>query len=217
MKTYVVIGLGRFGAAVAARLEALGNEVLAVDTSEENVQRLADRVTHAVVADARDEAVLRSLSVRNFDCAIVAIGGDVAASVLVTLCLKEMGVKQVICKASDEIHKRALERIGADHVVIPEREMALKLAQRLSSPNLLDFIELSDEYGIAEMAIPTQWTEKTIRELNIRAYYHVDVLGVRRGERLRLSPGADFCFAPGDIAVVLGRNDDLAEVRRGHD
>ena len=213
MKTYAVIGLGRFGAAAAARLEELGNEVLAIDTSEELVQRLADRVTHAVVGDARDEAVLRSLGVRGVDCAIVAIGSDIAASVLVTLSLKDMGVKQVICKASDEIHKRALERIGADHVVIPEREMALKLAQRLASPNLLDFIELSDEYGIAEVEVPAAWVGRTIRELDVRAKYHLDILGVRRRERLRLSPGADHRFAEGDAVVVLGRNEDLSAIR----
>ncbi len=213
MKTYAVIGLGRFGAAAAARLEELGNEVLAIDTSEELVQRLADRVTHAVVGDARDEAVLRSLGVRGVDCAIVAIGSDIAASVLVTLSLKDMGVKQVICKASDEIHKRALERIGADYVVIPEREMALKLAQRLASPNLLDFIELSDEYGIAEVEVPAAWVGRTIRELDVRAKYHLDILGVRRRERLRLSPGADHRFAEGDAVVVLGRNEDLSAIR----
>ena len=217
MKTYAVIGLGRFGSAAAARLEELGNEVLAIDKSEENVQRLADRVTHAVVGDARDEAVLRSLGVRGVDCAVVAIGSDIAASVLVTLSLKDMGVKQVICKASDEVHKRALERIGADHVVIPEREMALKLAQRLASPNLLDFIELSDEYGIAEAEIPDAWVKKTIRELDVRVKYHLDILGVRRRERLRLSPGADFKFSEGDAVVVLGRNEDLAEIRHRHD
>ena len=213
MKTYAVIGLGRFGAAAAARLEELGNEVLAIDTSEELVQRLADRVTHAVVGDARDEAVLRSLGVREVDCAIVAIGSDIAASVLVTLSLKDMGVKQVICKASDEIHKRALERIGADYVVIPEREMALKLAQRLASPNLLDFIELSDEYGIAEVEVPAAWVGRTIRELDVRAKYHLDILGVRRKERLRLSPGADHRFAEGDAVVALGRNEDLSAIR----
>ncbi len=213
MKTYAVIGLGRFGAAAAARLEELGNEVLAIDTSEELVQRLADRVTHAVVGDARDEAVLRSLGMRGVDCAIVAIGSDIAASVLVTLSLKDMGVKQVICKASDEIHKRALERIGADYVVIPEREMALKLAQRLASPNLLDFIELSDEYGIAEVEVPAAWVGRTIRELDVRAKYHLDILGVRRKERLRLSPGADHRFAEGDAVVALGRNEDLSAIR----
>jgi trk system potassium uptake protein TrkA len=217
MKTYVVIGLGRFGSAAAVRLESLGHEVMAIDTNEENVQRIADQVTHAVVGDARDEAVLRSLGVRNADCAIVAIGADLAASILITLCLKDMGVPQVVCKARDEVHKRALERIGADYVVIPEREMALKLAQKLTSPNLLDFIELSDEYGIAEVEIPPQWVGKTIRELNVRVKYSVDVLGIRRQEKLQLSPGADHCFASGDIAVVLGRNEDLAAIRKSHD
>ena len=216
LKSYAVIGLGRFGNAAAERLAALGNEVLAIDARDEFVQRLADKVTHAVVADARDEAVLRSLGIRDFDCAIVAIGDDLAASVLITLNLKELGVGQVICKASDEVHKRALERIGADYVVIPEREMALKLSQRLSSPNLLDFIELSDEYGIAEITVPAAWEGSTIRALNIRANYGVDILGVRHDERLKLSPGADYCFAKGDAAVVLGRNEDLTRVRHGN-
>ncbi len=215
MKSYVVIGLGRFGTAAAERLADLGNEVLAIDGREELVQRIADKVTHAVVADARDEQVLRSLGVRDFDCAIVAIGDDLAASVLVTLGLKELGVEEVICKASTEVHKRALERVGADHVLIPEREMAQKLAQRLSSPNLLDFIELSSEYGIAEVAVPSGWAGKTIRELNIRARYSVDILGVRRDGTLTLSPGADHRFEKGDAAVVLGRNEDLAAVKQG--
>lgn len=217
MKSYIIIGLGRFGTSVAERLESLGNEVLAVDTNELYVQQLADKVTHAVVADARDEAVLRSLGARNFDCAVVAIGDDLAASILITLSLKELGVGRVICKARDEIHKRALERIGADYVVIPEREMALKLAQRLSSPNLLDFIELSDEFGIAETAIPKSWVGKTIRELNIRARYYVDILGVRHNDRLMLSPGADYFFEEGDAAVILGKNEDLSAVRQDHD
>ena len=149
MKTYVVIGLGRFGTAVAAKLQELGNEVLVIDENEEEVQKLSDLVTYAVVGDARDEEVLESLGVGNYDCGVVAIGEDLAASVLITLNLKSLGVPNVICKAKDEQQKRALEKIGADRVVIPEREMGMKLAQNLVSSSVLYFLQLSNACGIA--------------------------------------------------------------------
>ena len=132
MKTFVVIGLGRFGTAIATELSDLGHEVLAVDQSEELIQGVADRVTHAVAGDARDPAVLRSLGVRNYDCAIVAVGENVGNSALITLNLKELGVPQVICKSKSHVHRRVLEKIGADRVVFPEHEMGVKLAQGLS-------------------------------------------------------------------------------------
>ena len=165
MKSYLVVGMGRFGSSVALRLQELGNEVLIMDENAENIQRLADHVTYAVVGDARDEEVLRSLGAQNFDCAIVAIGGDLAASILVTLNLKSLGVPQVICKAPNELHKRALEKVGADRVVIPEREMGIKLAQNLVSSSVLDYIELSPDCGIAEVRTPKPWVDKTLREL----------------------------------------------------
>ncbi|MFI3313190.1 MAG: TrkA family potassium uptake protein, partial [Eubacteriales bacterium] len=165
MKTYVVIGLGRFGQAVAKKLYDLGNEVMAIDASDENVQQMANFVTHAVVGDARDETVLKALGVRNYDCAVVAIGSDLAASILITLTLKEYGVPSVICKASSELNKKALERVGADRVVIPEREMATKLAQSLARSSILDFIELSNDYGILEFAAPKNWFGKSLRQL----------------------------------------------------
>ena len=129
MKTYVVIGMGRFGYSVACRLSQLGNEVLVIEKCQEKVQQIANSVTHAVVGDAEDPQVLRALGIRNYDCAIVAIGGDLSASVLTTLNLKELGVPMVVCKAHDENHKKVLEKIGADRVIVPERESAYKLAQ----------------------------------------------------------------------------------------
>ena len=143
--------------------------MLVIDDDAERVQRMESRVTYAVVADARDEAVLRSLGMRNYDCAIVAIGTDLAASIVITMNLKELGVPQVVCKAEGDMQKRALEKIGADKVLIPEREAGVKLAQAVTSSSILDFIELSDQYGIAELTLPEAWVGKTIRELNIRA------------------------------------------------
>ena len=136
MKTFVVIGLGRFDTAVATELCELGHEVLAIDASEESVQQVADRVTHAVTGDARDPAVLRALGVRNYDCAIVAVGDDVGNSALITLNLKDIGVKRVICKAQSHVHRKVLEKIGADRVVFPEHEMGDRKSTRLNSSHL---------------------------------------------------------------------------------
>ena len=214
MKTYIVIGLGRFGTSVATRLYELGNEVLAIDENEEHIQRIANFVTHAVVGDARDEAVLKALGVRNYDYAIVSIGGDLSASILITLSLKELGVPAVICKASDEMHKKALEKVGADRVIIPEREMATKLAQSLASSNLLDFIELSPDFGIAEIAPPSNWTGKSIRELNVRAKFGVTVLSFKHGKELMVLPHADDQIEEGMSVVVLGTNEQIAKMQK---
>lgn len=212
-KTYVVIGLGKFGTAVAERLYELGNEVLAIDECTESVQRIENSVTYAVVADARDENVLRSLGVKNYDCAIVAIGTDLAASVITTLNLKELGVPQVICKATDETQKRALEKIGADRVLIPEREIGIKLAQTISSTSILDFIELSREYGIAELPTPAHWAGKTLRELNVRAKYGVNIIALKSGSKVNVSPAADAVLQADAVLVVVGSNEQLAKLK----
>ena len=203
-KTYIVIGLGRFGRALAERLCELGNEVLAIDTSAECVQHAENSVTCAVVGDARDEGVLRSLGARNYDCAIVAI----------TLNLKSLGVKQVICKAQDEIQRRALEKVGADRVIIPEREIGIKLAQSLTSSGVLDFIELSPDIGIAEVSVPESWVGKSLRELNVRAKYDVNVIAVRRGGALELTMDAGSALEAGLVLIVLGPNDALANLQK---
>ena len=210
-KTYAVIGLGRFGTAVAERLYALGNEVLVVDNNAERVQRMESRVTYAVVADARDEEVLRSLAVRNYDCAVVAVGDDIGNSALITLNLKEIGVKRVICKAQSHVHRKVLEKIGADRVVFPEHEMGVKLAQGLSSSNVLNFIELSEDFGIVETAVPKEWHYETIQNLDVRARYKVNIIAVRRGKdgALNVAPGASYVIEPGDAVVALGRTEDI--------
>ena len=212
-KTYVVIGLGKFGTAVAERLYELDNEVLAIDECTESVQRIENKVTYAVVADARDENVLRSLGVKNYDCAIVAIGTDLAASVITTLNLKELGVPQVICKATDETQKRALEKIGAVRVLIPEREIGIKLAQTISSTSILDFIELSREYGLAELPTPAHWAGKTLRELNVRAKYGVNIIALKSGSKVNVSPAADAVLQADAVLVVVGTNEQLAKLK----
>ncbi|MCI7472728.1 MAG: TrkA family potassium uptake protein [Clostridiales bacterium] len=211
MKTFVVIGLGRFGSAVAAELSSLGHEVLALDDSEENVQKVADKVTHAVSGDARDPAVLRALGVRNYDCAVVAVGVDVGTSALITLNLKELGVRQVICKAQSHVHRKVLEKIGADRVVFPEHEMGVKLAQGLSSSNVLNFIELSEDFGIVETTVPRDWLGKNLMELNVRARYKVNIIAVRKKgqEAFNVTPGPNTLMETGDAVVALGRTEDI--------
>ena len=170
MKSYMIIGLGRFGSSVARQLCRLGAEVLAVDSNDENVQQIANDVTHAVVADARDKEVLRALGAREVDSAIVAIGKNLAASVLAVMNLKELGVPYVVCKAHDETHRRVLEKLGVDRVVIPEQEHAQRLARSLFTHNVLDYIELSPDYGILELPAPKNWVGKSLKELSMTAW-----------------------------------------------
>lgn len=214
MRSCVVIGLGRFGLEVAAELCKQGCEVLAIDTGSEAVALVADAVTHAVVADGQDKEVLRTLGVGQMDCAVVAIGSDLAASVLVTMNLKELGVPQIICKAHDRTHRRVLEKLGADRVLIPEQDQAVRLARSLSRPNVLDYIELSEEYGIVEVPVPTSWEGKDLRQLNVRAKLGVNIIAFRRDGKIQVSPAADYRICQGDIAVVLGDSQALKKVQK---
>lgn len=214
MKSYIVIGLGRFGSEVACRLHELGCEVLAVDTNDESVQHISNEVTHAVVADARDKEVLRALGASKFDCAIIAIGGSLADSVLATMNVKELGIAKVVCKAHDETHRQVLLKLGADQVVIPEQEHAARLARSLSSRNVLDYIELSADYGIVEVPAPKSWVGKSLKELNVRAQMGLNILAVRQGKKINVSPAAEYPVSENDIMVVLGDTRALEKVQK---
>ena len=214
MKSYVVIGLGRFGNTLARQLCKLGAEVLAMDVHNDLVQQVAEDVTHAVVGDAQDKDVLRALGVRDFDCAIVAIGTDLAASVLTVMNLQELGVPYIICKAHDETHSRVLKKLGVDKVVIPEQENATRLARSLHSHNVLDYIELSEDYGILEIPAPKSWVGKTLKELNIRAKLGVNIIAVENNKKTNVSPAADYQIQQEDVLVVLGDNYSLEAVQK---
>ena len=214
MRSYIVIGLGRFGTEAARKLCELGCQVLAMDMRSELVQPLSNDVTHAVVGDARDKEVLRALDAGSFDCAIVAIGGSLADSVLATMNLKELGIPYLVCKAHDETHRQVLMKLGADRVVIPEQENAARLARSLSTPNVLDYIELSEDYGIIEVPAPERWIGKTLRELNVRAKMGVNIIAVKRDGQINVSPAADFSVAGGDVMVVLGDSAALRAVQK---
>ena len=214
MTSYIVNGLGRFGGSLARQLCTLGAEVLAMDVHNDLVQQLANDVTHAVVGDARDKEVLRALGVRNFDCAVIAIGDDLAASVLITMNLKELGAPYIVCKAHDETHRLVLEKLGADRVVIPEQEHAQRLARSMYSHNVLDYIELSEDYGILEVPAPKSWIGKCINELNVRAKLGVNIIAVENGDKTNVSPAADYRIQEGDVMVVLGDSYALSRVQK---
>ena len=214
MKSYIVIGLGLFGQALARQLCMLGAEVLAMDVRNDLVQQVANDVTHAVVGDAQDKEVLRALGVRDMDCAIVSIGDDLAASVLITMNLMELEVPYIVCKAHDETHRRVLEKLGANRVVIPEQENAQRLGRSLHSHNVLEYIELSEDYGILEIPAPRSWIGKTLKELNVRAKLGVNIIAVQSSEKTNVSPSADYQIQEKDIMVVLGDNYSLEAVQK---
>lgn len=210
-KSFAVIGLGRFGGSVCRTLIESDQEVLAIDSCEDRVNEYMNIATHAVVANAQDEATLRSLGLRNFDHVIVAIGEDIQASILVTLMAREMGVPRITAKAQNEYHARVLDKVGADMVVHPERDMGIRLGHKLTSNNMLDFIELSEDYSLAEVMVTNKkFYNKTIEEVNFRQNYNLTIVAIRRGKKeLIISPPAGQLIIEGDILLVVGDNQDV--------
>jgi len=211
VKQFAVIGLGRFGTSVAITLYRMGYEVLAIDSSPEKVQAIANDVTHAVEADATDEVALKALGLNNCDVVVVAIGQDIKASILATLVLKGAGVPRVVAKAQDDLHGKVLEKVGADQVIYPERDMGIRVANNLVSTNVLDHIELSADHTIAEVIIPASFEGKTLGQLNLRARYGLNVLAIKRNEQIIISPTAEDYLSHNDIIIVLGEKDRLAK------
>ena len=208
METFVVIGLGRFGSAVAEELCALGHQVLAIDTDEKAVQRMAEKVTQAAVGDCQDPEVLEMLGVKNMHPAVVAFSNDIGTSVLITLNLKELGLPRIICKARNHSHREVLRRIGADQVVFPELESGRNLARTLANREILNYIELTERYGIVKLKVPTRWVGKTLRDLNVRANYQVNIIAIQSGdEAIQPVPSPDYPFREGDLIFTLGDNE----------
>lgn len=212
MKQVAVIGLGRFGSSVARTLAGSGCEVLAVDVDEARVKAIADEVTDAVRANALDEEALRALGLRNFEVVVVAIGHEVQASILTTVLLKEMGIPKIVAKAQDDLHGRVLQKVGADVVVYPERDMGIRLAHTLISRNVIDEIQLSTDYSILEMAAPRGFIGRSLKDLELRQRFGLSVLAIRRKDRIIVSPNGDQTVDDGDLLVVLGQPDTLARL-----
>ncbi|AQS54909.1 MAG: potassium channel family protein [Planifilum sp.] len=208
-KQFAVIGLGRFGGSVARALCEMGYEVLVVDKNEQRIQDFSNIATHAVVADTTDEEALNALGIRNFDIVVVAIGEDIQSSILTTLILKELDVQTVVVKARNALHGKVLYKIGADKVVYPERDMGIRVVHSLISPNILDIIELADDYSIVEIHAGEFFSGKTLKDLDIRAKFGCNVMAIKSGDRINIAPLASDRINEGDILVVIGHNDDL--------
>lgn len=208
-KQYLVFGLGRFGSSLAKTLCEMGQEVLAVDSDEEIINAIAPHVTQAMQLDATDESVLATLGVNNFDAAVVSIGQDLQASILVCVLLKELGAPYIIAKANDELHAKVLRKIGADRVVFPERDMGARVARSILTPKVLDLMNLGDDYQIIEVRVPDSWVHKSILDLNVRRRYGLNILAIHRNGGFMVSPAPDLLFESGDILLVMGKQEDV--------
>ena len=208
-RQFAVIGLGRFGSNMATALSKMGYEVLAIDKNQHKVQEFSDEVTHVVQADTTDENALRELGILNFDVVVVAIGEDVQANVLTTLQLKEIGVNFIVATSRNSLHTKLLEKVGADRIVAPERDMARRVAYNLASTSVMDYIELSPRFSIVEITAPKAFQNKTIAESNIRAKYGINVVAIKRGEDLIISPLPSEKIIKDDIVVVVGKNESI--------
>lgn len=204
-RQYAVLGLGRFGTSVARTLCSMRYDVLAVDCDEERVSAVASFVTHAAQADTTDESALKALGLRNFDVAVVGIG-DLQASIMTTMLLKELGVPHVVAKAVSSLHGKVLARIGADRIVYPERDMGVRVAHNLVSGNLIDYLELAPGVSIVEVVARPDFVGKSLQQLNLRARYGISILAIRRADKINLGPGADDVVQEGDILVAMGHN-----------
>ncbi|MEJ9282408.1 TrkA family potassium uptake protein [Ureibacillus thermosphaericus] len=208
-KDFVVIGLGRFGGSICRELVRLGADVMAIDSSSDRVEEFSKIATHAVIADSTDEEALKSLGIQNFEHVIVAIGDDIQASILTTLIIKELGVPQVTVKAQNDYHAKVLQKIGADLIVHPERDMGIRIANNIMSSNVLDYLELSDEHSIMEIKSNHRIAGYSIKDLDIRANYGINIIGIKRGEQIIISPSADEKILLDDILLVIGAVVDI--------
>ncbi len=213
MKQFVVIGLGRFGSSVACSLAENGYDVMAIDIDSERVENILDTVTHSVEADATDENALKSLGVSNFDVGVVSIGDNQQASIMSTLLLKEMGVPYVVVKAQDNLHGKVLTKVGADRIVYPEQDMGARIAKNLISTNVLDYLEFAPDYSVIEIIPPETMIGKSLAELDLRSKFNVNVMAIKRGEHLNMTPAAEDKILEDDLLIVMGKNDNLDRVK----
>jgi trk system potassium uptake protein TrkA len=209
----MVIGLGRFGSAVARELERLGHQVLAIDRSEQQVNDIASEVTHALQLDAADEDALRSAGAGDFHTAIVAISTDAEPSIFATMVLKRLGVRTVIAKAGSQLHGEILSRVGADRVVLPERETGLRLAHSFNVPNVIDYLDVAPNFGIEKIRPPTSFIGKSLGELDLKTRLGLTPIALRRGQQVFVNPARDERVAEGDELILIGRDDKLDQLR----
>ena len=209
MKSVLVIGLGRFGYHLATKLQELGNDVMVVDREAEKVNQYAVQFTDSHIGDCTNEAVIRSLGVKQMDLCFVSIGEDFESSLIITSLLKRAGAKCVVAKANQEIQEDLLKQIGADEIVYPERDLAEKLAVRYNANNIFDYIQLTDDYSIYEIPVPTTWKGRSILDVDVRRKHRVNIIAVKTGDALQPMPGADYVFGTDEHIVVIGKSNDV--------
>lgn len=215
MKQIAVLGLSRFGASVARSLTQMGAEVLGVDNDPERVADMVHDITHVIQADILDNDALDSLGLRNFDVIVLSIK-DVEISCLATIAIKDHGANYVVAQASGESHAKILERIGADKIIMPEKDMGTRLARNLAGNNIIDYMELSAKHSLMEIEVLDDWVGRTLKESNIRKNYGVNVVAIRSGKALQVAPNGDDLIHDGDILVVIGENTDLDKLNKIH-
>ena len=213
MKQIAVLGLGRFGESLAMALMAMGNQVLGIDIDEVKVSAVEEELTHVAIADMTDANSLRSLGLSNLDVAVVCTG-DIQTSIMATVLLKDLGVQKVVSKAKNVLHEKILCKVGADQVVFPERDMGVRLAHGIADTNVIEFIELSSVYSLAEVFILPEWKGKTLMDADIRVNYGLNVVAIRRQGDIIVSPRASEVMQEGDVMVVIGKNADISNLDR---
>jgi len=212
-KEFVVFGVGDFGMNVAKTLSNSGATVMVVDQDERQLEKIASEVTHTICADATNPEAMKQLGIRNYDGAIVGIGHNLETSALITMQLEEMGVPFIMVKASTDIEGRILTRVGADKVIYPDREMGIRVGNDIINGNYFEAIELSDEYSIVDMAVPSGWVGKSLEQLNIRSRYGVSIIGIRGLEETTINPAANYRLQVQDVLIVLGHNTEIQGLR----
>jgi len=215
MGQFVVIGLGNFGYNVAVSLFEQNNEVLAIDVNSKKIEQIKDKVTQAVAANVKEKDALSEIINSDIGAAIVSLGDSIEASILATLYLKELGVKKIIVKAINDDHGQILKLIGASEVIFPEKEEAVRLAQGLTSPNLIEHIPLASDYSIMEIAVPDKFVGKSLKELQLRSKYNVEVIAIKDvlQDTLVLIPGADVKIKPDSVLIVIGKEKNINKLR----
>ncbi|RCW71834.1 potassium channel family protein [Saliterribacillus persicus] len=215
-REFAVIGLGRFGGSICRELSAEGMDVLAIDIHEDKVNEFKNIAAHAVIADTTDENVLKELGIRNIDHVIVAIGDNIQASILTTLMLKELGINKITVKAQNDYHEKVLNKIGADQVVHPERDMGKRIAHSIISTNILDHLELSDDHSIVEVKAGEKMHGRTLLKLDIRAQFGCNVVAIKEANEngINVSPMADQILHREDILIVIGADKDISRFEK---
>lgn len=216
MKRYVIVGLGNFGSSVAESLYALGHEVAAIDTREEAVDRISSAATVAAVGDGKDLRVLERIGAREADAGVVSTGDDITASILTTLALKDLGVREIYVKVISRDHARVMEKLGVTETVFPERESAIRLGTRISNRSILNYIQLGEGFSVQEMAVPDGWVGRSLRQLELPRRYRVSVIAVHDVlmDRMIAAPDPDAPLKDSDTLLLAGRDEDLGKAAR---